>query len=282
MLNRSANLGLLLTPSGVSMSFAEKGGKVIQQEDVTTPIDFETSHLKGLASAIQTLVQRFPKRIMRADNNVCLALPDTCFQQSELEFDEFPRRKSEALDLVAWRHCDELSLDASDVAVGYRKAVTVGTGKTSVFAQSIPKEIVASCEDALWQSSLVPGQIDSLGSYLMTKRGSKKQKGWGAVFWYSKDWWSFRVINKYGEMEPQFGAWNKNERDGDLIARRFKRVLSIYEKQAEDPPHFLNMVGMKEAEIEQVEKIAQGMNINIERTAFADLQGLSKIVATAR
>jgi hypothetical protein len=282
MLNSAANLGVVVAPSGVAISFCAKNGKVLQQEEVAMPIDFETPNLLGLAPAITNLCDRFSQQIKRADNKVRMALPDACFKQSQLEFDDFPKRKSEAMSLVAWRHCHELSLDSEDVAVGFRKTASLSTGKTYVLAQSIPKQLVISCQDALWQGSLVAGQIDSLGSYLMNGLRSQRPDGWGAVFWQSSDWWCFRIINKFAEAEPQFGAWNKDNHAGDLVARRFKRIMSIYEKQAGEKPCFLQMVGMQDARVEQIESIAQDMNMSIVRTSYPDLQTPAQVVATVR
>jgi hypothetical protein len=282
MLNNASKLGIVVTPSGISASFCDDRGTISQQEDLNASIDFSSPNLTGLSPAISTITKRFAHKIKRADNQVFLALPDACFQQSQLEFDDFPKSGKEAKELITWRHCDELSLTASDMSIGYRKVNSISTGKTYVLAQSIPRNIVNACTDALWQSSLVADQIDSLGCFLMAGLRSTRPQGQGAVFWYSNDDWSFRMVNSYGEMEPQFGSWTTQERDGELIARRFKRVAKIYEEQTANKLNFVQITGMKDAEIDAVETVITAMDIPVVRSIFDDLKQPSKIVAVAQ
>ena len=121
-------------------------------------IDFFKARLSA-PDRFQGLLARMIEKDPVNFNRASLLLPDSYARVAILPFEEMPRSRHDALDLVRWRTKKAVPFKVEDAAVDY--AVLPGSGPgVNVLAVLTPRTIVQEIESAFEQAGVHAGLVD--------------------------------------------------------------------------------------------------------------------------
>lgn len=280
MWNNAPKLGMVICPEGLAMSHQNNKGKVFQQEEVSATLDFKKFDSHHFEEALGRLVRSFSTSILRADATFNISLPDPCFSQNILEFEELPKNQKEIEKLIAWRHSQELNLDVEQIQIGFQKLRSKTPQKTIRFlVQSLSNELLSTICKSLWELELIPTKVDALGSYLYDGIGTAEPSGSRLEIWHVAHWWYMRIDETEAGPGITHTAW-RGDKDEDQIVSRLKRLLALADRGG-SPIQNLNFISLSDPDQFSSLDLGSSTPPQISRHQLANWSSIARLVAAA-
>jgi len=106
-------------------------------------------------AAVQNLLKDEPEKVLRAS----LLLPDNYARVAILQFDDFPRRRSDAIQLVRWKTKKAVPFKVEEAVVDYMPLPSAESG-VKILAVLMPKSVIEEFEAVFNSMGIQAGLVD--------------------------------------------------------------------------------------------------------------------------
>lgn len=193
---------------------------------------FDGDGYDHLQARLQDLLSLLPKQYRKPSLRVQVALPDPVVNQVLFDFDEFPKKREAARNLVNWRYAKEFQSDPADNVCSFQ-ILGETAGKVSVFCLGVEKPLVDGIVEACSTANHMVHVMDASACYQHNRLHESYEPRPGALVSAAADQCSLSLWDRQRCLRYFRGFWTNSGEDGHLVAaRRIARIMKAYGRSA--------------------------------------------------
>lgn len=189
---------------------------------------FEGDGYDHLRATLDELFVELPRRWKSQSVGIQVALPDPVVTQTLFDFDEFPKQRQAALNLVHWRYAREFQIDPADTACTFQ-ILGRKDGKILVLGLAVAKDLLDRIVEAFRSAGLVVDAVDAMACYQHNYLHDSYEQEAGALVSLAPDQWSLSLWDDRRSLRHLSGFWSEpDEDDNAVVARQVGRIIKGY------------------------------------------------------